>query len=409
VLEGLATRSACHARSRVSTVSVEHSEETALIAAARDSLPVEGLTHRHYRYPARFSPRLARAAVACFTTPGDLVVDPFVGGGTTLVEAMAAGRRSWGSDISNLAAFVSRAKVVTLSEEQHRSLDLAVADMRQRVSMSRPEPEFADWTDAGYLRNMGGAERWRLRKAISQAVETTDSLNDPEIETLVRCVVLRTAQWALEGRRHPPSIPEFKAALAASATIIGEGARALTATGAAAHAPAIFARSALGVETDPRVAEAGPPRLIMTSPPYPGVHVLYHRWQVDGRRETPVPFFIADALDGSGDAYYTLGGRKQRGLPRYFEELRRCLSSMASLSDELTTLVQVVAFADPEWQLPRYLEAVEEAGWEERTLSSLAGEEDGRLWRSVPNRRWYADQRGATHSAREVVLFHGRR
>ena len=51
----------------------------------------------------------------------------------------------------------------------------------------------------------------------------------------------------------------------------------------------------------------------------------------------------------------------------------------------------------------------EEAGWEWRTMSSLTGEEDGRLWRSVPNRRWYADQRGATHPAREAELIHHKR
>ena len=27
-------------------------------------------------------------------------------------------------------------------------------------------------------------------------------------------------------------------------------------------------------------------RLVLTSPPYPAVHVLYHRWQVKGRKET---------------------------------------------------------------------------------------------------------------------------
>src|SRR5688572_26915072 len=85
-------------------------EETAMVAAARDSNPVEGLTHSHYRYPARFSPRLARTAIELFSEQGDLVIDPFVGGGTTCVEAMAQSRRSVGTDISSLATFVSQAK-----------------------------------------------------------------------------------------------------------------------------------------------------------------------------------------------------------------------------------------------------------------------------------------------------------
>ena len=61
---------------------------TRLVEAACDASPIAGLTHNFYRYPARFSPKLVRAAIEAFTEPGDLVLDPFVGGGTTLVEAM---------------------------------------------------------------------------------------------------------------------------------------------------------------------------------------------------------------------------------------------------------------------------------------------------------------------------------
>src|SRR3954466_9422587 len=84
--------------------------EAALIVAARDGEPVRGLTHGFYKYPARFSPVFARAAIETFTEPGDLVLDPHVGGGTTLVEARAAGREAVGVDISPLAEFVANVK-----------------------------------------------------------------------------------------------------------------------------------------------------------------------------------------------------------------------------------------------------------------------------------------------------------
>jgi DNA modification methylase len=50
--------------------------QAALVAAARDTTPVRGLTHGFYKYPARFSPVFAGAAIKAFTQPGDLVLDP---------------------------------------------------------------------------------------------------------------------------------------------------------------------------------------------------------------------------------------------------------------------------------------------------------------------------------------------
>ena len=82
------------------------------------------------------------------------------------------------------------------------------------------------------------------------------------------------------------------------------------------------------------------------------------------------------------------------------------MSSVAALSDKRTIVVQMVAFSDPRWQLERYLGTMEKAGLTEVFLPTLRDEADGRLWRSVPGRRWYSEQRGDTPGSQEVVLFH---
>jgi hypothetical protein len=168
----------------------------------------------------------------------------------------------------------------------------------------------------------------------------------------------------------------------------------------------ILRRSAAGIEDDAGLRALRAPRLIVTSPPYPGVHVLYHRWQVDGRKEAPLPFMIANKLDGAGLSYYTMGDRNYPGLKTYFDNIKGSMSSVAAVADADTIVVQMVAFSAPDWQLPRYLEAVEEAGLSELRLPILKTEGDGRLWRSVPGRRWYSAQRGVTPGSQEVVLFH---
>jgi hypothetical protein len=101
-----------------------------------------------------------------------------------------------------------------------------------------------------------------------------------------------------------------------------------------------------------------------------------------------------------------MGDRKAADLRTYFGQLEAALNSMARLCNEDTTVVQVVAFSNPNWQLARYLEVNKAAGFEEIILPNLASVRDGRLWRTVPNRRWHADQLGRTSGTEEVVLFH---
>ncbi len=77
----------------------------ALQQAALDRSPVKGLTHNFYRYPARFSPLFAAAAIERFSSPGDVVLDPYMGGGTSVVEAFVSGRKAVGNDLNELSAF----------------------------------------------------------------------------------------------------------------------------------------------------------------------------------------------------------------------------------------------------------------------------------------------------------------
>ena len=63
------------------------------------------LTHGFYQYPAGMQP-VAAAHMLSILPPG-LLLDPFVGGGTTLVEGMRCGWQTVGADASPLAVFTS--------------------------------------------------------------------------------------------------------------------------------------------------------------------------------------------------------------------------------------------------------------------------------------------------------------
>ncbi|MGX1348001.1 hypothetical protein AB7M49_001577 [Bradyrhizobium elkanii] len=396
---------------RVDDLELSDETQATLVTAARDAAPVRGLTHGYYKYPARFSPVFANAAIKAFTKPGDLVLDPHVGGGTTLVEALANGREAVGVDISALAEFITNVKCTVYSEAEIEALDRWSQRVAASVDIHKPSTPFEHYEELGYYKHLNHPSRWRLRKGIEQSVAAAIKLGAPRLEAFGRCVVLRSAQWALDGRSKRATINDFRRTLQETAEEMVVGARELRASVKVhgRHPITVLRRSAIGIHEEEMLTSGRAPRLVVTSPPYPGVHVLYHRWQVDGRKEAPLPFMIANKLDGAGLSYYTMGDRKYPGLKTYFDNIKGSMSSVAAIADDETIIVQMVAFSSPDWQLPRYLDAMKEAGLTEFRLPILKDEADGRLWRSVPGRRWYSVQRGTTPGSQEVVLFHRRR
>lgn len=73
-------------------------------------------------YRACFKPQLPKFFVERFTQPGDMVYDPFLGRGTTVIEAALLGRRVGGSDINPLAQYLIRPRLSppTLQQVEQR-------------------------------------------------------------------------------------------------------------------------------------------------------------------------------------------------------------------------------------------------------------------------------------------------
>lgn len=89
----------------------------ALRAPNEEHEVADSLTHPFHSYPARLHPATARVLidiVAGRARRDALVLDPFCGSGTTLVEARAVGLRSVGVDLNPLAVLVARAKTWTV-------------------------------------------------------------------------------------------------------------------------------------------------------------------------------------------------------------------------------------------------------------------------------------------------------
>ncbi len=72
------------------------------------------ITHGYHTYPAKFIPQLAARLITEYSSEGEIVVDPFMGSGTTIVEAMVHGRFAVGVDINPVAHLIAQVKATPL-------------------------------------------------------------------------------------------------------------------------------------------------------------------------------------------------------------------------------------------------------------------------------------------------------
>jgi hypothetical protein len=397
----------------MSILHLEKEQSDNLVKAVVSAKRVSGHTHTYYRYPARFSPEFIRNVIETFTDVGDLVIDPFVGGGTTLVEARSLGRQSLGIDLNNLAAFVSKVKTSILTNEDIDQVKYWSTCIPEQLSLNYIL-EY-DFLSDQYFKNLNSPHIWPIRNSISLAIDAIEEINSKKHKNFLRCALLKTSQWALESRKHTPSASIFRDKLQKNInqmidsnreyrTVVSRMDKLWKPNGN--KRTTVLSRPTQGIESDVSVKKLKKPSLIITSPPYPGVHVLYHRWQVNGRRETPIAYKIANVLDGSGSSYYTFGDRHEENLTGFFTSTYKTFKSLANISSDKTIVAQMIAFSDISWQLPLYLETMQKAGFEENKIHGLKHYGDGRIWRDVPNRKWHATLKGKTQSSKEVVLFH---
>ncbi len=121
----------------------EDAKKLAHALDVRSSLDDEDAARAHvhgfHTYPARMHPDTAARLVRSFVPDGGSVLDPFCGSGTVLVEALVAGRKSFGIDLNPLAVMLTRCKTRRRTgEELDRLVALAngcakYADERRRA------------------------------------------------------------------------------------------------------------------------------------------------------------------------------------------------------------------------------------------------------------------------------------
>ena len=251
---------------------------------SEDALPqVERTKHVHSLHPylGKFIPQLVDVFLRRHFRPGQCVYDPFVGSGTTLVEANAFGAAAVGCDISAFNCLVTRVKTTAYSLG---SLELG---LRGVLEQSRHTSEVVTTADASdWLRS------WYFERALSELLAyhcvASESLDDPGWD-VARVILSRAARSArrtthfdLDFPRRPVTEPYWCHKHKRTCRPVDEAMKFLRRyTGDTVRRIREFAevRSDQPVEVihgDARTVDLPlEPSGIITSPPYPGL-IDYH-------------------------------------------------------------------------------------------------------------------------------------
>jgi hypothetical protein len=239
-------------------------------------------THAVHPYPAKFIPQIPRALIADLH-PGDdsLILDPFCGSGTTLVEAAAAGLPSVGIDLNPLACLISKVKVTPLP----CSLDIAAAAVLNRAVKQPlpPIPRLDHWFDSS------------VQEALASIVAAIDLEDHSDVRDALRValssIVVRVSRQESDTRyaaisknvsRHTVEEQFLRAAKTIGDLVSG------TWRDAPQPRVRIINRNILLATAQ----EVGAPvSLVVTSPPYPNAYEywLYHKYRMYWLGMDPLP------------------------------------------------------------------------------------------------------------------------
>ena len=103
-------------------------------------------THGYHPYSAKYIPQIPNRLISIFSEKNDLILDNFVGSGTTLVESKVLGRNAIGVDINPLACLISKVKTTVIKKPTMReisnfliSLERDIVHLRRNTTLSSLE------------------------------------------------------------------------------------------------------------------------------------------------------------------------------------------------------------------------------------------------------------------------------
>ena len=150
----------------------------------------ERYTHLIHSYPAKLLSNIPYYFLLTedYCPRDGIVLDPFCGTGTVLLEATLSGRQAWGADANPLAVLISKVKTTYISKE---ILLRSLSTVLNRAERSREMPRMSSMID-GWFSDSTVTQLFRLQ----QSIEKIKSENQKNFFLLCLSNLIRKVSYA---------------------------------------------------------------------------------------------------------------------------------------------------------------------------------------------------------------------
>jgi DNA modification methylase len=157
--------------------------------------------HRLHPYLGKFIPQLVEIFLRKYFRPGQTVLDPFAGSGTTLVQANELGVNSIGYDISAFNVLLVKAKTQSYDIILLKKEILDIIERVQEISQSSIfQPSLWSNTDRiSSNHELNGTDylrKWFAPQALSELLLFRDLINDYHYQDILKVILSRSARSA---------------------------------------------------------------------------------------------------------------------------------------------------------------------------------------------------------------------
>lgn len=314
------------------------------------------LTHGYHRYPAKFIPQLAARVIRENTQPGDLVCDPFMGSGTTLVEAIVNGRRAYGTDVNPVAVLISTAKTTAIEPGKLKQEVGAVFEyLKAAIVKQEGQALLTSESFDVHLPAHSRIDYWfpeKQKHDLALILGRIMAVNDEDVQAFLLCsfsnILKGCSRWMMKSvkptiDKHKVPAPPYQSFLLQTKRMIKRNEEFWSAIRNQEIDCTVDGRDARNLALANDSA-----RLVVTSPPYvtsyeyADLHQLTGLWlgYVDSLKEFRAKFIGSiQKEDGELDLYSSIAKetvkelrdkdrREATGAERYFFEMQQCFEEM---------------------------------------------------------------------------------